>query len=229
MIEKLAFSLGRNDELPNIELAQQLCKENNAEGIKEIVEGLKNKDKRIANDCIKVLYEIGDKNPALIAEYADVFINLLNSRSNRLVWGSMTALASIAELVPEAIHERIALLLQAFENGSVITVDNCVSVLAGLCKANEKYKEELFPGPGSVPSSRSMVFQQLCGSHDPRLLRLFLPKCACRCRFIDSDAGDFRLCRIPSFPNEIQAERFYLCRNRGNDVHPHACDADPHF
>ena len=62
-----------------------------------------------------------------------------------------------------------------------------------------------------------------------RLLRLFLPKCACRCRFIDSDAGDFRLCRIPSFPNEIQAERFYLCRNRGNDVHPHACDADPHF
>lgn len=41
MIEKLAFSLGRNDELPNIELAQQLCKENNAEGIKEIVEGLK--------------------------------------------------------------------------------------------------------------------------------------------------------------------------------------------
>ena len=98
MIEKLAFSLGRNDELPNIELAQQLCKENNAEGIKEIVEGLKNKDKRIANDCIKVLYEIGDKNPALIAEYADVFINLLNSRSNRLVWGSMTALASIAEL-----------------------------------------------------------------------------------------------------------------------------------
>ncbi len=145
MIEKLAFSLGRNDELPNIELAQQLCKENNAEGIKEIVEGLKNKDKRIANDCIKVLYEIGDKNPALIAEYADVFINLLNSRSNRLVWGSMTALASIAELVPEAIHERIALLLQAFENGSVITVDNCVSVLAGLCKANEKYKEELFP------------------------------------------------------------------------------------
>ena len=50
MIEKLAFSLGRNDELPNIELAQQLCKENNAEGIKEIVEGLKNKDKRIAND-----------------------------------------------------------------------------------------------------------------------------------------------------------------------------------
>ena len=80
MIEKLAFSLGRNDELPNIELAQQLCKENNAEGIKEIVDGLKIKDKRIANDCIKVLYEIGEKNPALIAEYADVFINLLNSR-----------------------------------------------------------------------------------------------------------------------------------------------------
>ena len=59
MIEKLACRLGRNDEKPNIELAEFLCQHKDAAGIGEIVAGLKGKDKAIANDSIKVLYEIG--------------------------------------------------------------------------------------------------------------------------------------------------------------------------
>ena len=42
MIEKLAFSLGRNDEEPNSELAQKLAKTKNLKGIKEIIDGLNN-------------------------------------------------------------------------------------------------------------------------------------------------------------------------------------------
>ena len=142
---KLAFSLGRNDERPNIELALQLCDENNVEGIDEIIAGLFNKDRRIANDCIKVLYEIGERKPILIADYADEFLKLLTSRNNRLVWGSMTALSTIAEIVPDVIYAKRYLLLDALENGSVITVDNCISVMAKLCKVNKSYYEELFP------------------------------------------------------------------------------------
>ena len=57
MIEKLAFSLGRNDEELNIQLAKELAKTKNRKGIKEIVKGLENPKEQIANDCIKVLYE----------------------------------------------------------------------------------------------------------------------------------------------------------------------------
>ena len=39
-IEKLACRLGRNDETPNIELAEFLCQNEDATGIKEIVDGL---------------------------------------------------------------------------------------------------------------------------------------------------------------------------------------------
>jgi len=56
--EKLACSLGRNDELPNIELLESLCQSKDIDGIAEIVEGFKGIHRAIANDCIKVLYTI---------------------------------------------------------------------------------------------------------------------------------------------------------------------------
>ena len=145
MLEKLACKLGRNDEVPNIELAELLCRTEDAAGIAEVVGGLKGTDKAVANDCIKVLYEIGERKPALIAEYADDFILLLRSRNNRLVWGCMTALAKIAGLAPEPIFEKLDVVVAAYEEGSVITVDNSISVFAGVCKAGGAYAEKALP------------------------------------------------------------------------------------
>ena len=145
MIEKLAYSLGRNDEEPNIELAKELVKTKNNKGIKEIVDGLNNKTVQIANDCIKVLYEIGEISPELISEYAENFIVSLKSRNNRLVWGSMTALSKIASLNADEIYQNLDILTRAYEKGSVITVDNCISVFAELAKADKKYEKKIFP------------------------------------------------------------------------------------
>ena len=145
MIEKLACRLGRNDEAPNIELAELLCQTEDAAGIREIAGGLKGKDKAVANDCIKVLYEIGERKPRLISEYAEDFLSLLSSRNNRLVWGGMTALASITELAPDIIYKKVDGVLSAFNNGGAITVDNGITVLAKLCKADKAYEKKLFP------------------------------------------------------------------------------------
>ena len=130
MIERLACKLGRNDEVPNIELAEYLCQHNDTGGIKEIVDGFMGTDKDVANDCIKVLYEIGERKPELISVYANEFISCLRSKNNRLAWGSMTALAKIAEYAPEPIFEKLPLIVAAYEDGSVITVDNSISVFA---------------------------------------------------------------------------------------------------
>jgi len=145
MIERLACQLGRNDEIPNIELAEYLYRQNDAAGIKEIVEGFMGKDKAIANDCVKVLYEIGARKPELIADYADEFISFLRSKNNRLAWGSMTALAEIVEITPKPIYAKLAVVIAAYEEGSVITVDNSISVFAGLCKSNDDYAQTMLP------------------------------------------------------------------------------------
>ena len=145
MLEKLACNLGRNDEIPNIELAEYLCLNNDAAGIEEIVDGFKGSDKAVANDCIKVLYEIGGRKPELICGYADDFISGLCSKNNRLVWGSMMALAKISELSPQAIFEKIELIISAYKSGSTITVDNSISVFAGLCKSGGEYAKTIMP------------------------------------------------------------------------------------
>ena len=145
MLERLACKLGHNDETPNIELAEELCRNNDTAGIKEIVDGFIGADKAVANDCIKVLYEVGERNPELIADYVNEFITHLRSKNNRLAWGSMTALAKIVKYAPKPIFEKLSLVKAAYEDGSVITVDNSISVFAGLCNVNENYAKEVLP------------------------------------------------------------------------------------
>ncbi len=143
MIEKTAFFLGRNDEEPNIALAVELCETNHTAGIEEIVQGLSDKKEQLANDCVKILYEIGERRPELIADYVADFLKLLKSRNNRLVWGGMTALAEIAFLRSKEIFENRSIVYQAYENGSVITRDYSISVFACLAKADRQYEEEM--------------------------------------------------------------------------------------
>src|SRR5437588_6134123 len=85
VLSKLASSQKRNDEAPNQELAAQIIKDNDQMAVKELVENLTNKDKTIQSDCIKVLYELGERGkPELIVPYTDTFVELLSSNNNRL-------------------------------------------------------------------------------------------------------------------------------------------------
>ena len=144
MLNQIASALHRNDEAPNVQLADKLVASQDSKGISEIVFGL-TMDKATANDCIKVLYEIGEQAPMLIIPYVDVFLDLLKSKNNRLIWGGMTALAQITHLCPRKIFARWKDVYAAFETGSVITVDNSISVFAGLCKANSEYERVVLP------------------------------------------------------------------------------------
>ena len=145
MLEFLACRLGRNDEVPNVELAEKLCGSMNKKGIREIVRGLKSNDQAVANDCSKVLHVIGQRKPTLIAAYADDFLTALSSKNNRIVWGSMQALACITPWAPDTIYRRLPEVLAAYEKGSVITIDHSISVFAHLCNANDDYRTRIFP------------------------------------------------------------------------------------
>ena len=91
VIDKLASSLNRRDEVPNQELAKQIAVKKDKKAVAELIEYLNNKSKDIQNDCIKV-YEVGEISSALIANYANNFIELLNHKNNRLQWGAMTVI-----------------------------------------------------------------------------------------------------------------------------------------
>jgi predicted HNH restriction endonuclease len=69
IIKMLATSLGRRDEVPNIDLAIKIAESGNEGAVKELIGNLSNKNKKIQADCIKTLYEIGERKPELISKY----------------------------------------------------------------------------------------------------------------------------------------------------------------
>ena len=145
VLDRLASSLHRRDEVPNQELARDLSAKKDNAGIREIAENLWNKNKNVQADCIKVLYEVGAIEPELIADYTEDFVRLLRSKNNRLVWGGMTALAEVAKANPDAVFKHLDEIKKAKETGSVITVDNVISTLAWTASANEKFNKAIFP------------------------------------------------------------------------------------
>jgi hypothetical protein len=132
VLHKLASALNRRDEVPNQELAREIRRSKDKRSVRELVENLANKNKKIQNDCIKVLYEIGEHEPALIATYYGEFGKLLYSKNNRLVWGAMTALDYIAPSEPKAVYGLLSNILEAADGDSVIARDHAVGILIKL-------------------------------------------------------------------------------------------------
>jgi hypothetical protein len=145
VLNKIAFYQNRRDEVPNQELAQELAQSRNPADIREIAEALWNKEPAIQSDCLKVLYELGYLAPELIAEYADDFIKLQKHKNNRMVWGGMIALSTVADLKAAEIFPHTDEIVHIMESGSVITIDNGIKVLALVASQKDEYRKAIFP------------------------------------------------------------------------------------
>ena len=143
VLEKLATSLNRRDEKPNQELAKVIAAKKDKNAVKELISLLQHKSKDIQFDCIKVLYEIGVLQPSLIKEYTRNFVELLESKHNRNIWGAMHALDCITPEDPKVIYANLSKIMDAAEKGSVITKDHAVSILLKLCTVKQ-YAENSF-------------------------------------------------------------------------------------
>ena len=96
VLKRIAFFQNRRDEVPNLELAKDLAERGDRESIGEIVHNLHHENANVRSDCLKVLYEIGYLRPELIADYVGEFLALVGDKHNRMVWGGMIALSTIA-------------------------------------------------------------------------------------------------------------------------------------
>ena len=139
--DQLASSLGRSDEQPNIDLAVKVVKSGSKEQVKELVDLLSDSKTAIRHDAIKVLYEIGERNGELISPYLKNFIEGLSHKDNRMKWGAMSALHAISNLKPELLGPHIVTVVNAMDEGSVITRDRGVYILCKLASV-KKYHDD---------------------------------------------------------------------------------------
>jgi hypothetical protein len=144
-LNKIAFCRNRRDEVPNQELARELAETADKDGIREIAQNLTNKNKNVQSDCLKVLYEIGYLKPDLIADYVGDSLKLLKSKNNRMVWGAMIALATIADKKPREIWANINDVTTPVDQGSLISVVWGVKTMAKVAAADPAYEQKIFP------------------------------------------------------------------------------------
>src|SRR3990172_11069853 len=130
VLSRTSYFQNRRDEVPNQELAKALAETQDTGDIPEIAENLLNENQNVQSDCLKVMYEIGYIRPELIAAHVDDFLKLLKSKNNRLVWGSMIALSTVAGIKADEIFAHHGDIQEVMEKGSVITVDSGVKTLA---------------------------------------------------------------------------------------------------
>jgi hypothetical protein len=144
-LNKIAFHQNRRDEVPNQEVARELAQSRNQADIREIAEALWDKNPNTQSDCLKVLYELGYLAPELIADYTDDFLSLLKHRNNRMVWGGMIALSTVADLKAAEIFPHVNEIVQVMEKGSIITMDNGIKALALVASQKDEYRKVIFP------------------------------------------------------------------------------------
>lgn len=140
----LASALGRRDEVPNVELAEKLANTGDGAAIAELAAAIGSAKSAIANDAIKVLYEIGERRPELIAPHADAFFDALASRNNRMIWGALSAIAALTTARPGTVAARLDEVLAAADRSSVIAKDAVVTILAAL-SASPSHKAVAWP------------------------------------------------------------------------------------
>jgi hypothetical protein len=143
VLDRLASALGRADEGPNIALARDLAMSGDRGDVAILAGALADAPRPIRSDAIKALYELGALRPELIRPHADAFLAALDSRENRLVWGALAALDSLAAAYPDMIAAHLPEILTAAERSSVIAMDKTVSMLATLAA---------LPGPAAPPA-----------------------------------------------------------------------------
>lgn len=129
---RLATALERNDEQPNIALAEALARSGNRADIAELAGLLTTGTKPVRHDAIKAFYELGERRPDLISPYLDRLIGLLATKDNRMLWGAMSALAALAPGQAEKLMPHLNQVLDAADRSSVIAKDKCMTILAAL-------------------------------------------------------------------------------------------------
>lgn len=144
-IHKIAFYRGIRNESPNKDLAQELADTDNKEGVRQISKYLYDKNKSVCSDCLSVLYTIGYSKPELIEEYLDDFLKLLRSKNNRMVWGSMIAISTVARLKSDYLFDKLDLILQTMKEGTLITEVWGIKALVNLSLGNKEYKNKTLP------------------------------------------------------------------------------------
>lgn len=175
IVNQLSSQVEDKTEKSNIEVANKCLA--NPGLLKEIAEGLKSTDKKLAADCAEVFTKVAEEKPEIVIDYADDLKEALETKETKLRWEAVHALSLIAHLVPDKITPILPKLYNlVHEDKSMIVRDYCVDTIANYAKANDdsakkaySYLKECLKEWGGKHANRALEGFKGVAKHKPEL------------------------------------------------------------
>lgn len=169
--DHLSSSIDRRDQEPNKQLAVRIA--TGEYQVKELIDFLKTQPKRqFQQDAILTLAYTAEKNATLVAPYGEFLSRQLDSKFNRVVWGSMIALSHLTKVIPELLFHSLSVILQTMETSTVVARDHGFKILIGLYTLDE-YQDQVTP---LIAEQIQIAPDNQFGQYTERWMEVIIPK-----------------------------------------------------
>ena len=149
LLSRLAVSVQRLDEVPNLELAAEIVQCDDAEALRIMVSVIERHDDHHAPDAARVIFEVGTRAPQLLQPHADRLLAMCEESQKEMLPYTMYALSPIGHLYAETLWDMRDLFWSALTDltlPSSLAQAGAVRLLSALCAAGPDYARTLAGG-----------------------------------------------------------------------------------
>jgi hypothetical protein len=149
LLARLAVSVGRADEMPNLELAADIVFADDADAVGVLIGIIERHDELHAPDAARVVAEVGTRAPDLVLGHAERLVEMIDPSRREMLPFTMLALAPVASKHAESLWSSRELFWQALADltqPAELPQAGAVRLLASLCAAGPDYARTLAGG-----------------------------------------------------------------------------------
>ncbi len=149
LLSRLAVSMSRMDEMPNMELAADIVVADDFDAVGMLIGVLERHDDVHAMDAARVLYEVGTRAPELLDRHAERLLAMCESSQKEMLPYTMFALAPVASHYLDTLWDLRDLFWVALADltqPANMAQAGAVRLLSALCAAGPDYARTLAGG-----------------------------------------------------------------------------------
>lgn len=149
LLSRLAVSMQRTDDMPNLELAADIVIDDDAEAVSLLIAVLERHDLEHAPDAARVLCEVGLRSPELLMQHVERLLSLCDESQQDVLPYTMYAISPVAHRHAETLWEMRDLFWAALADLTQPTdmaQAGAVRLLSALCAAGADYARTLAGG-----------------------------------------------------------------------------------
>jgi len=180
VLSRLAISVGRYDEMPNLELAADIVFADDTDAVSVLISVIERHDDLHASDASRVVAEVGTRAPDLLLAHSDRLLEMIDARRNEMLPYVMLALSPVASRYAEQLwtsRDMFWATLADLSQPADLAQGGAVKLLAAICAASPDYARTLAGGlvdllgkcmPKDVAFFAESVLPALGGAHSHR-------------------------------------------------------------